>query len=110
MKKERTLFTMCRKKCLSFILSFCALIIYSATVYSQVNISGIVKDSNNEPLIGVNVIVKGTQQGTVTNTEGEFTLTAPNTNAVIEFSYIGFQTQELSLNGQTYLNVIMRED
>ncbi|WP_019539283.1 SusC/RagA family TonB-linked outer membrane protein [Proteiniphilum acetatigenes] len=111
MKKGRNLSLKERKqKYLLFVLSFFTLLIFSTSMYAQVNISGIVKDSNNEPLIGVNVIVKGTQQGTVTNTEGEFTLTAPNTNAVIEFSYIGFQTQELSLNGQTYLNVIMRED
>jgi hypothetical protein len=63
MKKERTLFTMCRKKCLPFILSFCALIIYSATAYAQVNVSGTVTDQNNEPLIGVNVIVKDTREG-----------------------------------------------
>jgi TonB-dependent outer membrane receptor, SusC/RagA subfamily, signature region len=91
-------------------LSFCALIIYSATAYAQVNVSGTVTDQNNESLIGVNVIVKDTRQGTVTNVDGEFSLTVPNANAVLEFSYVGFRTQEISLNGRTYIQVMMSED
>ncbi len=109
MKRERIL-SKIERKCLLFILSFCVFMIYSATMYAQVNIRGTVKDSNNEPLIGVNVIVKSTQQGTITNTNGEFSLSAPNTNAVLEFSYVGFQTLELSLNGRTNVEVVMSED
>lgn len=111
MKKERNLSLKGKKqKCLLFVVSFITLLFYSATMYAQVNINGIVKDSNNEPLIGVNVILKGTQQGTVTDTEGKFGLQVPNAIAIIEFSYIGFQTQEIPLNGQTFLNVTMKED
>jgi TonB-linked SusC/RagA family outer membrane protein len=110
MKKERTLFTMCRKKCLSFILSLCAFLVYSTTIYAQETVRGKVTDSKNEPLIGVNVIIKGTRQGIVTNMDGEFSLTTPNTNVVLEFSYVGFETQNVSLNGQTYINVVMSED
>jgi|AGTN01.1.fsa_nt_gi TonB-linked outer membrane protein, SusC/RagA family len=110
MKKERTLSIICRKKCLSFILSLFIFFIYSAAIYAQVNIRGTVTDSNSEPLIGVNVIVKDTRQGTVTNIDGEFSLTVPNANAVLEFSYVGFQTQEIPLNGRTYIQVMMSED
>lgn len=108
--KKRAKFFCYRKKCLSFILNLCVLMIYSATVHAQVNIGGTVTDSNNEPLIGVNVIVKGTQQGTVTNTDGKFSLNVPDANAVIEFSYIGFQAQEVSLNGRAYIDVRLLED
>lgn len=111
MKKGRDFSSRERKqKWLLFALSFFALMIYSVSMYAQVNITGVVNDSNSEPLIGVNVILKGTRQGTVTNIDGEFTLTVPNTNEIIEFSYVGFQTQEIPLNGQTYLKVTMTED
>jgi TonB-linked SusC/RagA family outer membrane protein len=85
-------------------------LVYSATIYAQETVRGKVTDSKNEPLIGVNVIVKGTRQGIVTNINGEFSLTTPNTNAILEFSYVGFETQNVSLNGQTYINVVMSED
>jgi len=73
-------------------------------------VRGRVTDSKNEPLIGVNVIVKSTRQGTVTNIDGELNLTVPHANTVLEFSYVGFKTQEIPLNGRTYLEVILLED
>jgi TonB-linked SusC/RagA family outer membrane protein len=78
--------------------------------YAQTNVRGKVTDSNGEALIGVNVIVKDTRQGTVTDVEGEFNLTVTDPNAVIEFSYVGFQTKEISLNGRSLLEVILTED
>lgn len=110
MKKERPLFTMCRKKFLSLILSLCVFSVYSVSIYAQVNIRGMVTDSNNEPLIGVNVIVKDSREGTVTNIDGEFILAVPNANTILEFSYVGFQTQEVVLDGKTFVSVIMFED
>lgn len=76
----------------------------------QINVRGKVTDTKSEPLIGVNVIVKGTNQGTVTDNEGMFSLQVPNENSVLEFSYVGFKTIEIQLNGQTSLNVTMNED
>ena len=110
MKRKQNLSKGKKTKMLLFVLSFCFLMIYSAGAYAQVNVKGTVKASNNEPLIGVNVIVKDTRLGTVTNIDGEFNFTVPNTNAVIEFSYIGFKTQEIPLNGRTLLNVTLLED
>jgi len=78
--------------------------------YAQINVRGKVTDTKGEPLIGVNVTVKGTNQGTVTDNEGMFSLQVPNENSVLEFSYVGFKTMEIPLNGQTSLNVTMNED
>lgn len=109
MEKERN-YSFVEKKCLSFMLSFLVLIVCSVSASAQVNVKGIIKDSNGEPLIGVNVIVKNTQQGTVTNVDGEFSLDVPGTNTILEFSYVGYKTQEIPLNGKTYVSVILSED
>ena len=60
-----------------------------------ITINGTVRDPQQEPLIGVNVHVKGTTIGTVTDMNGNYFLEVPNQNAVLEFSYIGFQTHEV---------------
>ncbi|MDY9917600.1 MAG: TonB-dependent receptor [Proteiniphilum sp.] len=110
MKKMKSLFSGRKVKRTAFVLSCFIFLICSVHTYAQVNIRGTVIDSNNEPLIGANVIVKDTREGTVTNIDGEFSLTVPNANTVLEFSYVGFQTQEVALNGRTFVNVIMSED
>ncbi|MDD2436883.1 MAG: SusC/RagA family TonB-linked outer membrane protein [Massilibacteroides sp.] len=98
------------RKCLSFMLSFLVLFVCTFVAHAQVNVTGIVKDSNGEPLIGVNVIVKNAQQGTVTNLDGEFSLDVSSTNTVLEFSYVGYKMQEIPLGGKTYVSVILAED
>lgn len=73
------------------------------------NLTGSVKDANDTPLIGVNVIQKGTTNGTVTDIDGNFSLNVPN-NSTIEFTYIGFVEQEVFWNGHSELNIILHED
>jgi len=70
---------------------------------------GLVKEANGEPIIGASVFVKGTKIGTVTNTDGEFSLDVP-ANATLLVSYIGFTTQEIALKGSTNLNIVLKED
>lgn len=72
-------------------------------------LSGRVTDTNNEPLIGVNIVEKGTTNGTITDIDGQYSLSVP-ANATIVFSYIGFTTQEISRNGQSTLNVVLQDD
>lgn len=85
--------------------------ILSASVYAQVSISGKVTDaSDGSPLPGVNVIVKGTSNGTTTDSEGRFTLNVPATNSVLVFSFIGLVTQEVDIAGRTQLDVSMASD
>ncbi|MFR9165119.1 MAG: TonB-dependent receptor [Dysgonomonas sp.] len=73
-------------------------------------IKGVVVDSQNEPLIGVSVIVKGKSTGIATDLDGNFTLDNVPENAVLVFSYIGHQTAEISVAGKTEIKVILRED
>lgn len=75
-----------------------------------IDVSGNVTDENGEPLIGVNVRVKGSTQGTATDIDGSFTLTDVDENGVLVFSYIGFQTQEVALHGNSTVSVTLLED
>ncbi|MCK5137985.1 MAG: TonB-dependent receptor [Bacteroidales bacterium] len=73
-------------------------------------ISGKVTDENNTVLPGVNVIVKGTTIGAITNANGIYDITVPNAEAVLVFSYIGYVTQEITVGAQTTINVTLAED
>lgn len=76
----------------------------------KITVTGNVKDATGEPLIGVNVMVKGTTMGNITDANGNFSLSDVAPNAVISVSYIGYKTQEIALNGKTAVNVILSED
>jgi TonB-linked SusC/RagA family outer membrane protein len=83
--------------------------VLAANMQAQ-KVNGTVTDENNEPLTGVSVAVKGTNDGNITDVNGKFTLTVSNANAVLVFSYIGYATQEVNIDGKTDIAVIMRED
>jgi len=73
-------------------------------------ISGLIRDVNNEPIIGANIIEKNVPgNGTVTDVDGRFTLSIEE-NATILVSYIGYLPQEISVAGKTYFEVILQED
>ena len=78
--------------------------------YAQVNVRGKVVDTSGETLIGVNVILKDTRQGTVTDIDGEFTMSVPSTTSTLVFSYVGFREQEVPLNGRNFASVTMEQD
>lgn len=74
------------------------------------NISGTVIDESGEPLIGVNVLVKGTNMGTSTNILGEFTLSNVDDDAVLIVSYIGYQSQEVRIEGRSHIVITLVEE
>ncbi len=74
-----------------------------------ISVTGTVVDQKGEPLMGVNVIEKGTTNGTMTDMDGRFTLSVPG-NATLQISYIGYTTEEIVVNNQTKLNVTLKED
>src|SRR5690625_1369387 len=74
------------------------------------NVSGTVTDQDGEPLIGVNVQVKGTSHGTATDFDGKYELNDVDENAVLVFSYVGFHTQEVTIGGRTTIDVVMQSD
>lgn len=77
---------------------------------SERTIRGQVKDKNGEPLIGVNVMVKGTGTGTTTDIDGNYLIANVPENAVLQFSYIGFLSQEVTSGNQTQINITLMED
>ena len=72
-------------------------------------VTGIVKDQNGEPIIGANVVEKGTTNGTVTDVDGKFSLEIAE-GGVLTVSYIGYTSREVVVNGKTNLNVMLHED
>src|SRR5690606_22041067 len=72
-------------------------------------IGGKVVDGSGNPLSGVSIQVKGTNQSASTNTEGVFSIDVLDRNATLVFSFVGYESQEISLSGQTSLNVTMKE-
>lgn len=78
-------------------------------VQQKGSISGKVMDDTGEPLPGVTVVIKGTTTGTITDIDGNYSLSLPN-NAVLQFSYIGYQTIEKAANGLTTLNITLLSD
>lgn len=75
----------------------------------KIVVSGSVSDADG-PLPGVNVVVKGTSTGSVTDFDGNYSISIENTNAVLVFSYIGYSTKEVAAGNQTTLNVILETD
>ena len=81
-----------------------------ASIQQQtITVSGVVMGSDGEPLMGVNVVEKGTTNGTITDLDGKYTLNV-GSNAVLQFSYIGYVSSDIAVNGQRTVNVTMKED
>ena len=79
-------------------------------VAQQANkVTGIVKDTNGEPIIGANVTVKGQSIGTITDIDGRFVLDAPK-DAVLQITYIGYVSQEVKVSGKKEFTIVLKED
>lgn len=79
------------------------------SVLQEKVLRGTVLDENGEPLIGVTVLIKGTSSGTVTDFDGNFSLNVPS-DAILEISYIGYKTQEISVGNQKNVVIKMVSD
>ena len=94
------------------ILSFC-IPAFSASLEAlgieqkKVTVNGVVLDDTREPLIGVSVLVKGSQQGTVTDLDGKYSITAP-ADGILVFSFVGMEKQEIPVKGRNNILVTMR--
>ncbi|MDR1745815.1 MAG: SusC/RagA family TonB-linked outer membrane protein, partial [Tannerella sp.] len=94
-----------------YVFMMCLILAGACTtaLWAQKKVSGTVTDGN-EPLIGANVMVKGTTNGTITDADGKFVLDGVNNGAVLQISFLGYTTQELTYKGETSLNIILVED
>jgi hypothetical protein len=71
-------------------------------------VTGKVTSPENEPLPGVNILVKGTNIGTTTNSGGEYSISVPGSSSIIVFSFIGYKNEQLSAGDAGVLNVALK--
>lgn len=91
---------------LCFLLSF--VVVFAQ---QQISVSGVVtENATGDPAIGVSILVKGTTNGTVTDIDGNYSLSNVPNNATLVFSYIGMLTVEENVNGRSTINITMMED
>ncbi|HBK30016.1 MAG TPA: SusC/RagA family protein, partial [Porphyromonadaceae bacterium] len=96
------------KKFLLFVLYCVPFFLFAQ---EQITVKGVVTESaSGQPAIGVSVLVKGSSNGTVTDIDGNYTLTNVPDNATLVFSYIGMLTQEVNVGGRTTIQVALSED
>ncbi|HAI02426.1 MAG TPA: TonB-dependent receptor [Bacteroides sp.] len=79
-------------------------------VAQQLNVTGSVKDALGEYIIGASVLVKGTTNGTITDIDGNFSVSGVEKGSVLEISYIGYVSQSITINDEKPLQIILKED
>ena len=93
----------------ALLLALISLIPYHA--FSQTTVHGkVTSAADGEALPGVNVVVKGTTTGAVTDIDGDYSLNVPNADGVLVFSFIGYVTQEVQLNARTTIDIALSEE
>ena len=87
-----------------------AFLLSTTILFAQQKVTGVVKSAYDEPLIGVNVVVKGSTQGTVTDFNGRYSIEVPNNKSVLEFTYIGFVSQQITVGNKSTIDITLVED
>jgi len=85
-------------------------VIAPVTSIQQIVITGTVSDSKGQALPGVNILVKGTSIGVISDMDGKYSITVPSDEAILQFSYIGYLTEEKSVKGMTIVDMVLIED
>jgi TonB-linked SusC/RagA family outer membrane protein len=81
----------------------------TAATFGQITVKGIVKDKAAVPIPGVNLTVKGTMTTAATDFDGKFSISVPNKNAQIEFSFVGFSSKTIQVGDKTQLDIVLEE-
>ena len=98
------------KQSFSRLLILLAFVLMGTNAFAQTKkVTGVVVDATGETVIGASVLEKGTTNGVITDIDGNFSLTVGE-DAVLQISFVGYQTVEVSVKGKTELNVTLRED
>ncbi len=90
-------------------LIFLLIFLSGSMMFAQISVSGVISDTGG-PIPGVNVLVRGTSNGSVSDFDGNYTINNVAEDAILVFSFVGFKAQEIPVNGQTTINVTMQED
>lgn len=98
-----------KSKVLSAFL-FCGAMLFALNGFSQKSVQGTIFEQGTEsPIIGANVLVKGSSTGTVTDLQGKFSISLKQGENVLVFSYVGFAEKEVTVDGQTTINVYLEK-
>jgi len=89
---------------------FSVILLFPAFMFAQQTISGTVTEASGSPLPGVGIIIKGSTVGTSTDFDGNYSLSNVKTGDVLVFSYMGFKTQEITVENATIINVALDEE
>ncbi len=98
-----------KNKLLTKLLLLPVLLLIGGAAFAQNTVSGTVSDANG-PVPGVNIVVKGTSNGAQSDFDGNYSIDNVDSNATLVFSYIGYTTQEMAVNGQSRIDVTLQED
>ncbi len=85
-------------------------IVSESPINNAINVSGKVSEENNAVLPGVNILVKGTTNGTTTDSDGRYSITVDDADAVLIFSFIGYVSQEIAVGSRSIVDVVMLPD
>jgi TonB-linked SusC/RagA family outer membrane protein len=91
------------------LICLCSLLMLSFTINAQRQVTGNVSDATG-PLPGASVILKGTSEGTITDFDGNYTITLQEGYETLQFSYVGYKTKELQVGQQDVVNVVLEEN
>ncbi len=80
----------------------------NAAEINPITITGKITDSDGLPLPGATIMEKGTTKGVISDVDGNFTLSVVGTNSILKISYIGFETQEITIGNKTTINVVLK--
>ena len=104
--RKQNLFFIIRINLISILLG-----LFTTQSFAQnITITGTVKDQSGEPLIGVNVMEKGTTNGSITDMDGKYSVSSTGKKTILVFSYIGYISQEIPAGNRKTINVTMKED
>lgn len=82
-----------------------------STACAQLSVSGkVISSEDQSPIPGVNILVKGTNSGTITNVSGEYTISVSSSNEVLVFSFVGFNMQEVPVEGRSIIDITLTTD
>lgn len=94
-----------KKRVLFFFLCFCL----SIASYAQQQVRGNVTDNQGEPIPGVTILEKGTQHGIITDIDGNYNIAVEGPESILQFSFVGMDTWEVTVGNQSVINVVMNE-
>ncbi len=85
-------------------------LINNATAVQNISIVGKISDDSGEPLAGVSIRVKNMTMGTISDHNGNYKINVPNVNAILQFSYLGFASQEKTVGNNTVVNIVLKQE